>query len=113
MLFSIATTFNPAVLCILIANNKLKLESDTSKTANRAVLLQFQHSQWIIIDHLSKKLQQAVQNYGIMELKLTGFVCSICGFSQLLKHHNYEELVDHKLIKNLQKGVTRRVVKLI
>ena len=43
-----------------------------------------------------KKPLQAAQKYGIMELELTGLVCNIHGFSQLLKNHYFEVLVDHK-----------------
>ena len=85
-------------------NDKFRLENDTSKTAAGATLFQFQHSQWVCIGYHSKKLPQAVQIYRITELGITGLVCNINGFSQLLKHHYFVVLVDQKAIENLWKG---------
>ena len=58
---------------------------------------------WYFCFH-SKKLPQAICNYGITELEVTGFVCKIHGFRQLLKHQYFEHLIDYKDIENLQKG---------
>ena len=65
------------VLHMLTSNTKLILELDTSKSSARAGLFQFQHSQQIIVRYYSKKLPQAVQNYGITALELTGLLCNI------------------------------------
>ena len=63
----------------------IRLESDTSKEA-AGRMFQFKQEQWVLTGYHSKKLPQAVHNYGITQLELTGLVCNIHGFSQLLKH---------------------------
>ena len=68
--------------------------------------------QWVLIQYHSKKLQQAVQNHGSTDLELTGLVYNILGFSQFLKHHYIEVLLDHKTIENIYKRKERTDYKL-
>ena len=64
----------------------------------------FQKGQLVFMGNLPKKLPQAGQNCGITEVELTGFVWSTHIFSHLYQHQYFEVLVDHKDIKNVQKG---------
>ena len=75
------------------------LESDTSREAASGTLYQWQDGQWAFIGYHSKRLPDAVQNYGVCELELTGLVCNIHGFKHLLKDNNFEVIIDHKAIE--------------
>ena len=73
----------PLLIQILMANEKFRVDSDTSKTATGGALFHFQQGQWIHIGYRSKKLPQAVHNYGITKVELIGLICNINGLSQL------------------------------
>ena len=76
----------PVVLHMPMANGKFMLENDTSQVAAGGALFQFQQNQWVLIGCHSKKLIQAKQNYRTTQLELSGLVCNIHGFNQVLKH---------------------------
>ena len=56
------------------------LESDTSCKEAGGTLYQWQDDQWALIGYHNKRLPDAVRNYGVCELELTGLVCNIHGF---------------------------------
>ena len=84
------------VLHLPMVTGKFRLENGTSSTAAGGALLQFQQVQWVLIVYYSKKLPQATQNYGIMEVELTDLVCNICSVSQLIKHLYFKVLIDYR-----------------
>ena len=59
---------------MLMATDKFRLESDTSKMAAKAAVLQFQQGQWVLTCFHSKKIPQAVCKYGIPEFEITDLV---------------------------------------
>ena len=94
----------PTILHMPMTNGKFRLEGDTSKTATEVALFQFQQGHWEITGYHSKKLPQAGQNYGITELELTGLVCNIWSFYQLLEHQHLKVLVAYKSTKGKERA---------
>ena len=85
-------------------NGFFRLESDTSRTAAGATLYQWQNSEWVLVGYHSKQLPDAVRNYGVTELELTGLLVNIHGFEQKLNNNYFEAIVDHKAIDYLIKS---------
>ena len=55
----------PPVLRMVSGNGFFRLESDTSRTAAGATLYQWQNNEWVLVGYHSKRLPDAVCNYGI------------------------------------------------
>ena len=93
------------------------LESDTSREVAGGTLYQWQDEQWALIGYHSKRLPDAVRNYGVCELELMGLVCNIHGFEHLLKDNYFEVIIDHKAIEYLKRAkyqpMTRRLGSLL
>ena len=85
------------------ANGFFRLESDTSRTAAGATLYQWQNNEWVLVGYHSKCLPDAVRNYGVTELELTGLLANIHGFEQKLNNY-FKAIVDHKAIDYLIKS---------
>ena len=85
-------------------NGFFRLESDTSRTAAGATLYQWQNNEWVLVGYHSKRLPNAVRNYGVTELELTGLLANIHGFEQKLNNNYFEAIVDHKAIDYLIKS---------
>ena len=94
----------PPVLMMPSAEGKFRLESDTSREACGGALYQMQDGEWRLLGYHSKRLPDAVRNYGVCELELTGLVCNIHGFEHLLKNNYFEVIIDHKAIEYLKKA---------
>ena len=98
-------------------NGFFRLESDTSRTAAGATLYQWQNNEWVLVGYHSKRLPDAVHNYGVTELELTGLLANIHGFEQKLNNNYFEAIVDHKaidyLIKSKHKPTSTRLVTLL
>ena len=94
----------PPVLRMVSGNGFFRLESDTSRTAARATLYQLQNNEWVLVGYHSKRLPDAVRNYGVTELELTGLLANIHGFEQKLNNNYFEAIVDHKAIDYLIKS---------
>ena len=94
----------PPVLQMVSGNGFFRLESDTSRTAAGATLYQWQNNEWVLVGYHSKHLPDAVRNYGVTELELTGLLANIHGFEQKLNNNYFEALVDHKAIDYLIKS---------
>ena len=94
-----------------------RLESDISREAAGRALYQLQENQWVLIGYHSKQLPEAVRNYGVCELELTGLVCNIHSFEHLLKNSYFEVIIDHKAIEYLKQAkyepTTRRLSALL
>ena len=58
-------------------NGLFRLESDTFKTAAGATLYQWQNKEWVLVRYHSKRLPDAVRNYEVTELELTGLLANI------------------------------------
>ena len=94
----------PPVLRMVSGNGFFRLESDTSRTAAGATLYQWQNNEWVLVGYHSKCLPDAVCNYGVTELELTGLLANIHGFEQKLNNNYFEAIVDHKAIDYLIKS---------
>ena len=98
-------------------NGFFRLESDTSRTAAGATLYQWQNNEWVLVGYHSKRLPDAVCNYGVTELELTGLLANIHGFEQKLNNNYFEAIVDHKaidyLIKSKHEPTSTRLVTLL
>ena len=107
----------PPVLMMPSSEGKFRLESDTSREACGGALYQLQDGEWRLLGYHSKRLPDAVRNYGVCELELTGLVCNIHGFEHLLKNNYFEVIIDHKAIEYLKKAkhepTTRRIATLL
>ena len=44
-----------------------RLESDTSRSAAGGTLYQWQDNEWVLVGYHSKRLPDAVRNYGVTE----------------------------------------------
>ena len=94
----------PPVLRMVSGNGFFRLESDTSRTAAGATLYQWQNNEWVLVGYHSKCLPDAVHNYGVTELELTGLLANIHGFEQKLNNNYFKAIVDHKAIDYLIKS---------
>ena len=107
----------PPVLRMVSGNRFFRLESDTSRTAAGATLYQWQNNEWVLVGYHSKRLPDAVCNYGVTELELTGLLANIHGFEQKLNNNYFEAIVDHKaidyLIKSKHEPTSTRLVTLL
>ena len=96
---------------------QFRLESDTSRTAAGATLYQWQNNEWVLVGYHSKRLPDAVRNYRVTELELTGLLANIHGFEQKLNNNYFEAIVDHKaidyLIKSKHEPTSTRLVTLL
>ena len=92
------------VLRMVSGNGFFRLESDTSRTAAGATLYQWQNNEWMLVRYHSKRLPDAVHNYGVTELELTGLLANIHGFEQKLNNNYFEAIVNHKAIDYLIKS---------
>ena len=94
-----------------------RLESDTSRTAAGATLYQWQNNEWVLVRYHSKRLPDAVRNYRVTELELTGLLANIHGFEQKLNNNYFEAIVNHKatdyLIKSKYEPTSTRLVTLL
>ena len=107
----------PPVLRMVSGNGFFRLESDTSRTAVGGTLYQWQDNEWVLVGYHSKRLPDAVKNYGVTELELTGLLANIHGFEQKLNNNYFEAIVDHKaidyLIKSKHEPTSTRLVILL
>ena len=107
----------PPVLRIPAGSGYFRLESNTNREAAGGALYQLQDNQWVLIGYHSKRLPEAVCNYGVCELELMGLVCNIHGFKHLLKNSYFEVIIDHKAIVYLKRAkyepTTRRLSALL
>ena len=107
----------PPILRMVSGNGFFQLESDTSRTTAGATLYQWQNNEWVLVRYHSKRLPDAVQNYGVTELELTGLLANIHRFEQKLNNNYFEAIVDHKaidyLIKSKHEPTSTRLVTLL
>ena len=82
----------PPVLQMVSGNGFFRLESDTSRTAAGATLYQWQNNESVLVGYHSKRLPDAVQNYRVTELELTGLLANIHGFEQKLNNNYFEAI---------------------
>ena len=94
----------PPVLRMVSGKGFFRLESNTSRSAAGGTLYQWQDNERVLVGYHSKRLPDAVRNYGVTELELTGLLANIHGFEQKHTKNYFEVIVDHKAIDYLKKS---------
>ena len=93
------------------------LVSDTSKIGCGSVLYQNQRGRYPLVAYYSKRLPEAVANYSISELELTGVMANVAAFKHLLRNANFHVYCDHSALVHILKAKreppTLRLKKLI
>ena len=104
---------------LLMPNSKghFVLVSDTSKIGCGAALYQKQRGRYHLVAYYSKRLPEAVANYSISELELTGVMANVAAFKHLLRNANFHVYCDHSALVHILKAKreppTLRLKKLI
>ena len=80
------------------------LVSDTSKVGCGAALYQNQRGRYHLVAYYSKRLPEAVANYSISELELTGVMANIAAFKHLLRNANFHVYCDHSALVHILKA---------
>ena len=108
---------NAPVLLMPNSTGHLVLVSDTSKIGCGAALYQKQIGKYHLIAYYSKRLPEAVANYSISELELTGVMANVAAFKHLLRNANFHVYCDHSALVHILKAKreppTLRLKKLI
>ena len=74
------------------------LVSDTSKIRCGAALYQKQRGKYHLVAYYSKRLPEAMANYSISEIELTGVMANVAAFKYLLRNANFHVYCDHSAI---------------
>ena len=105
------------VLMMPNATGHFVLVSDTSKIGCGVALYQNQRGRYNLVAYYSKRLPEAVTNYSISELKLTGVMANVAAFKYLLRNANFHVYCDHSALVHILKAKreppTLRLKKLI
>ena len=108
---------NAPVLLMPNSTGHFVLVSDTSKIGCGAVLYQKQRGKYHLVAYYSKRLPEAVANYSISELELTGVMANVAAFKHLLRNANFHVYCDHSALVHILKAKreppTLRLKKLI
>ena len=93
------------------------LVSDTSKVGCGAASYQKQKGRYHLVSYYSKRLLEAVANYSISELELTGVMANVTAFKHFVRNANFHVYCDHSalvhILKAKRKPPTLRLKKLI
>ena len=108
---------NAPVLLMPNSTGHFVLVSDTSKIGCGAALYQKQRGKYHLVAYYSKRLPEAVANYSISELGLTGVMANVAAFKHLLRNANFHVYCDHSalvhILKAKRESPTLRLKKLI
>ena len=108
---------NAPVLLMPNSTGHFVLVSDTSKVGCGAALYQKQRGRYHLVAYYSKRLPEAVANYSISELELTGVMANVAAFKHLLRNANFHVYCDHSALVHILKAKreppTLRLKKLI
>ena len=89
---------NVPVLLIPNSTGHFFLVSDTSKKGCGAAFYQKQRGKYHLVAYYSKRLPEAVANYSISELELTGVMANVAAFKHLLRNANFHVYCDHLVL---------------
>ena len=108
---------NAPVLLMPNSTGHFVLMSDTSKWGCGAALYQKQRGKYHFAAYYSKRLSEAVPNYSISELELTGVMANVAAFKHLIGIANFHVYCDHSALVHILKAKveppTLRLKKLI
>ena len=107
----------PPILSMPDRRGRFLLYSDTSKFATGSALYQVQDGKPKLIAYVSKRMPEAVKNYSITELEMSGLAINIASFAHLLKRVDFDAVVDHLAIVHIMKSkmepATNRIKRLL
>ena len=92
------------VLLMSNSTGHFVLVSDTSKVGCGAALYQKQRGRNHLVPYYSKRLPEAVANYSISELELTGVMANVAAFKHLLRNTNFHVYCDHSALVHILKA---------
>ena len=95
---------NTPVLLIPNSTGQFVLVLDTSKVGCGAALYQKQRGKYHLVAYYSKRLPEAVANYSISELELTGVMANVAAFKHLLRNANFHVYCDHSALVHILKA---------
>ena len=95
---------NAPVLLMPDSTGHFVLVSDTSKIGCGAALYQKQRGKYHLVAYYSKRLPEAVANYSISELELTGVMANVAAFKHLLRNANFHVYCDHSALVHILKA---------
>ena len=108
---------NAPVLLMPNSTGHFVLVSNTSKIGCGAALYQKQKGKYHLVAYYSRRLPEAVANYSISELELTGVMANVAAFKHLLRNANLHVYCDHSALVHILKAKreppTSRLKKLI
>ena len=81
-----------------------KAFEDIKQLLVKQPLYQWQDNEWVLVLYDSKRLPDAVRNYGVTKLELTGLLANIHGFDEKLMNNYFEVIVNHKAIDYVKKS---------
>ena len=82
------------------------LFSDTSKVGTGSSLWQYQDGKPHLIGYVSKALPEACSHYSVTELEMTGLLVNMGLWKNILKHREFDAVVDHVAVTQILKAKT-------
>ena len=108
---------NPPVLHLPKADGRFVLYSDTSIEGTGSSLWQIQKGKPKLIGYASKTLPEACSRYSVTELEMTGLLVNMNLWKNLLKHREFDAVVDHAAVAQIMKAktepATTRIMRLL
>ena len=108
---------SPPVLHLPRAVGRLVLFSDTSKVGTGSSLWQYQDGKPHLIGYASKTLHEACSHYSVTELEMTGLLVNMGLWKNILKHREFDAVVDHvafiQILKAKTEPASNRIMRLL
>ena len=97
---------SPPVLHLPRSVGRLVLFSDTSKVGTGSSLWQYQDGKPHLIGYMSKTLLEACLHYSVTELAMTGLLVNMGLWKNILKHREFDAVVDRVAVTQILKAKT-------
>ena len=108
---------NPPVLHLPKAEGRFVLYSHTSIEGTGSSLWQMQEGKARLIGYASKTLPEACSRYSVTELEMTSLLVNKNLWKNLLKHREFDVVVDHVAVAQIMKAktepATTRIMRLL
>ena len=92
------------------AEGRFILYSDTSIEGTGSSLWQIQGGKPKLIGYVSKTLPEACSRYSVTELEMTGLLVNMNLWKNLLKHREFDAVVDHAAVAQIMKAKTEPAI---
>ena len=80
------------------------LYSDTSREGTGSSLWQVQEGKPCLIGYVSKTLPEACKRYSVTELEMTGLLVNMGLWKSIIRHHEFDAVVDHAAVAQIMKA---------